>query len=609
MKHDPNSRYTSHGHILYTKYNMLFRFVISTLLFLGSLLALGKQAPTKVDPLEGVWEASSNLGPWLRGRIQIWDFDGKYEVEIGGYSALCEKKGSALEAVIAGGLGRFRGAVLPNGDIEGHWVQPNGTMTGYPFASPVTLARKAAGLWVGEIHPLDDEINMFLVVKKGQDGKLATFIRNPDRNLGVFLQADELVSDSNGVRLMGRYRGSKDVAELARGSYDADNTILSLYFSARGVSMDFTRVDQNDVSEFYPRPKGQRTYRYEPPKNRADGWDVGPVQGVGISAGGVDKFGQMLVDMPDESVHALNVHAALIARYGKLVFEEYFHGFSADKPHDLRSAAKSLTSILAGVAMDENKSFNLKTRVLDVLHPAGIDTSDPRKAQITVENLLTMSAGLDCDDSNDASPGNEDVMQSQNKDLDFYHYALNVPMAFDPGAKAVYGSALPNLLGGMIAAETKSWIPELFRDKLARPLGIEDYYIPINPGKQPYMGGGIHLKARDFMKFGQMMLNGGTWRGRRLLSKSFVEDSTRIHYPLEGLEYGYLWWIVKYPFHGQILEAYFAGGNGGQVLMVIPKLSLVFECLAGNYSDKVMYSIQRDWVPKYVLPMIDAEGK
>jgi len=421
----------------------------------------------------------------------------------------------------------------------------------------------------------------------------------------LFIQADELTSDTEGIHLKGTYLRSEDRVELARGSYDKSNEIISLYFPGRPMSFQFTKAATNEFSEFYPRPKGDRAYHYRPPVSLPDGWDVGDAGAAGISVPALERFIQMIIDQPDDSVHQLRVHGILLARNGKLVLDEYFHGYSANTPHDLRSAAKSLTSILAGVAMRESKTLSLRTRVLDVLGPTEqVKASDPRKAKITVENLLTMSAGLDCDDRNPNSPGNEDVMQSQSRDPDWYHFALNLPMAFEPGAQSVYGGALPNLLGGVIAADRNVWLPEYFRDRVAKPLDIDEYYVPLAPDGQAYMGGGVQLRPRDFLKLGQLMLDGGIWKGRRILEKSYVDLATQPHYELRGIRYGFLWWVIEYPFRGQTLQAFFAGGNGGQVVIVIPKLDLVFGCVAGSYSDSSTYIPQREFVPKYVLPMM-----
>jgi CubicO group peptidase (beta-lactamase class C family) len=106
------------------------------------------------------------------------------------------------------------------------------------------------------------------------------------------------------------------------------------------------------------------------------------------------------------------------------------------------------------------------------------------------------------------------------------------------------------------------------------------------------------------MKLGQLMLNGGTWGGRRVVSAEWAKRATSPLVPLGGVKYGYLWWVVEYPYHGRTLQAFYAGGNGGQVLMGIPELDLVVAFYGRNYNDPVMFRIQRRLVPDAVLPAI-----
>jgi CubicO group peptidase (beta-lactamase class C family) len=565
------------------------------------------------DELEGVWEARNMAGPLLRGRLSLWAEGSKITAEIGGISTHGILLESNLKLEFPNKLGSLRAELTSDGNFRGFWIQPSGTFLFGAYATPVELIKQSKGAWSGAVNPLDDVATLYLVVKKTAEGKFATFLRNPERNEGVHWNLKELVEDANGVRILGQNQlGPNNVVttEPARGNYDKESDTLSLYFPYRTSSFAFKRVSANSYSGFYPRPVGVRTYHYQPPFERADGWNVASAQAEGMSVPGVDKFVQSIIDRPDDSVHALNTHAVLIARHGKIVLEEYFHGFGPDVSHDLRSAAKSFTSVLAGIAIHESKILNLNTPIVDVLKQRSpIDEKDPRKSKITLENLLTMSAGLDCDDDSETSPGNEDTMQGQEKDPDWYHYAMNVPMAFDPGSKAVYGSALPNLVGGVIATDRKVWLPDYFRDKIANPLGIKDYGLPITPTGDAYMGGGVRLKPRDFLKLGQMMLDGGIWNGKRILDATYAHQAIQPRYQLAGIQYGFFWWVTDYAYQGRTVRAYFAGGNGGQVVEVIPDLSLVFCCNAGNYSDVGTYVPQREWIPKYVLPMIEASGK
>jgi len=515
----------------------------------------------------------------------------------------CILSGSRISLEFPNRLGWFKGNLLPSGEIDGHWIQPSGTFVFGQYASPVKLKMQAKGRWAGDVKPLDDVATIYLNVKKTPDDKLSAYIRNPERNVGLFWNAKQLIQDSNGVRLMGANDGV--AVETARGLYDKGNDTLALYFPFRAMSFTFTRATKNPLSGFYPRPVGERMYKYRVPTDSPDGWKVASASSVGLSIPSVEQFVQSIIETPDDSVHSLNTHSVLLARHGKLVLEEYFHGYNGEMTHDLRSASKSLTSILAGIAMQESASLNLKSPVVQILKQRfPIVDNDPRKDRITVENLLTMSAGLDCDDDRDSSPGNEDTMQSQQKDLDWYHYSISVPMVYEPGAKAVYGSALPNLLGGVIASDRKVWLPEFFHDRIAKPLGMENYYLPITPTGDAYMGGGFQLTPRDFLKLGQMMLDGGTWKGKQILNKAYVKESSKPRYELAGIQYGFLWWVTDYRYRGKSIRAFFAGGNGGQVVEVVPELSLVFCCNAGNYGDSGTFIPQREWIPKFVLPMI-----
>jgi CubicO group peptidase (beta-lactamase class C family) len=109
------------------------------------------------------------------------------------------------------------------------------------------------------------------------------------------------------------------------------------------------------------------------------------------------------------------------------------------------------------------------------------------------------------------------------------------------------------------------------------------------------------------MKIGQLMLNGGTWNGKRIVSAKWVHASYSPHYSLRGVHYGYLWWVTDYPYKGRIIRAFYAGGNGGQLLLGVPALDLLIEFWGGNYNDNGLYLPQRVWVPEDILPSV--EGK
>ena len=118
------------------------------------------------------------------------------------------------------------------------------------------------------------------------------------------------------------------------------------------------------------------------------------------------------------------------------------------------------------------------------------------------------------------------------------------------------------------------------------------------------MGGGIRWLPRDFLKLGQLMLNGGTWNGKRVLSKEWTERSTAPLYELRDRGYGYLWWTVEYPYKERSVRAFFAGGNGGQLVIGVPELDLLVAFFAGNYNDRTLFRYQEEFFPEYILPAV-----
>ncbi len=558
--------------------------------------------PAGSGSLDGLWEAVLRFGPDVRGALTIER--GTWRAEIAGHAAPVRMSGRTVTFALADQLGSFEGELAADGRrIAGHWTQPSGVRTGYPFASPVALVADDAGHFRGEVRPLDDHMTMRLAIRT-RDGASRAFLRNPERNVGVFTNVSRVERDGEAISLLGTRRGAAAEELLARGSHDAERDVLVL--PLRGGTYDFRRIDRETESGFYPRGARPRPYRYAPPPPLADGWPVGTLERAGLDRAAIERFVQLLIDMPMDSVSASDVHALLIARHGVLVLEEYFHGFHRDEPHDLRSAAKSLTSILVGAAIESGAPLAASTPVYRAVHrgafPAGLE---PRRRALAVEHLLTMSSGLDCDDGDPDSVGNEERMQEQTEEPDWWRYTLRLAMIRDPGRQAVYCSASPNLLGAVLRGATGESLPRLFHRLIADPLGIRRYHLPLSPTGEAYMGGGVYLLPRDFMKLGQLMLDGGAWKGRRIVGREWVRRSTSPLFDLAEIRYGYLWWVIEFPHRGRSVRAFFAAGNGGQVVMVIPQLGLVIAMNGGNYGDRERtYLPQRVFVPRHVLPAV-----
>lgn len=559
------------------------------------------------DRLVGLWKARRWFGPEARGPLVVRRSGSTFSADMLGRILAVGSDRDELTFALPNGQGSFRSRPVRQGPLAGHWFPPRGAARGAVYASPVELAPDGEDRWTGQVVPFEETFTLYLMISKRPDGALGAFLRNPERNYGVFLDADRLVLDGTAATLFGKRLGDSRDVELARGTYDAGRDRIAIDF-ARGGTYDFTR--DGDDSDFYPRGKNPAHYAYRPPLSRDDGWPTATLDDVGIDRAGIESFIQRLIDMPIESVHTPQVEGVLIARRGKLVLEEYFHGEHRDKLHETRSAAKSLVATMVGAAMKAGTPLALSTPVYQLMNggsfPAGLD---PQKRAMTLEHLLTMSSGYFCDDANPNAPGNENTMQEQDQEPDYHKFTLALPMAFPPGQTAVYCSANPNLALGVLARATGESALDTFDRLLGAPMRIRSYGWFLDPLGRPYGGGSVFMLPRDFMKLGQLMLDGGAWQGRQILDRDFVTRASAPRHALRNIKYGYLWWGIDYPYKDRSVHAFFAGGNGGQLVMVIPELDLVIAIYAGNYSDAgTSIEIQQNYPPRYILPAVREQG-
>lgn len=562
------------------------------------------QAPDKtlntVRELLGLWSAERNFGPELKGALTLHDVDGQLWAEIGGYSLRARVTDGEIRFEAPGGRGYFRGAVSAYQDrIDGHWVQPWNYRSFARMASPVSLNRTAEGVWSGVVTPLEDRLRFYLMIEEGEDGRIGAFLRNPEANIGRFYAIQEIVKDGDVLQFVdanGRVR--------LEGSYDARFGRLSVYFPLNGGMYDFVRAGDDPATAFYPRPQGDGPYSYRKP-TAGEGWQTARPEDVGMASAPLQEMIRMIIATPMDAVDAPYIHGVLVARHGKLVLEEYFHGYSRHQPHGTRSASKSMTTTLVGIA-DYKGTLGLSVPIYETLYDGEPpDDLDPRAERMTLRHLITMTSGLACDDGDQDSPGGEDRMQNQEEQPDWRQYTLDLPMMHEPGTHAAYCSAGQNLAGELLSHVSGEWLPEFYRNHFAGPVNAGLYHMNLTPVGEGYGGGGLFIKPRDFLKLGQLYLDEGVWRGRRLLDSGWAEAATTTDKTIREEGYGYGWWVFSYPFEGREVSAYYAGGNGGQYVIVVPELGLNIVIFGGNYNQRVMHAPKYEYVRDYVLRAVE----
>lgn len=332
-----------------------------------------------------------------------------------------------------------------------------------------------------------------------------------------------------------------------------------------------------------------------PPDALDDGWAVASFEDEGVQRAWMEWL-----EHDVEEGTQMEPDAVLIARHGRLIYERYWSGFAREDAHDLRSATKSFTSLLVGMAHERGVLPDLDAPVLSLLPDlAPVKNPDPRKERVTLRHLLQMRSGLACDDWVAGSPGQEEKMYRTD---DWARFVVDLPMAEEPGTATHYCTAGAVLLGAVLERASGLSIPELSRQWLFAPLGVKDFHWEPAGRRGTDTGGHLRLRPRDFLKVGALLVDGGTWNGKRLVPEAWVTESGQPLGPLGDAQYGLLWWHARFVIRDTPVEVSFARGNGGQYLFVAPSLGLAAAFTASHYNDDAGSLLPLTLFGQYVLP-------
>ena len=323
------------------------------------------------------------------------------------------------------------------------------------------------------------------------------------------------------------------------------------------------------------------TYRYERPLAVTDGWPTSSVDLHGPNTpqllGAVDEIRAGVYP---------EVHSLLVVQGGSLVLEAYFPGhdsqgqliaFSRTTPHEAQSATKSFRSAMMGIAIDQGYVSGVD-QALYTFFPEYEALFTGTKRDITVEDVLTMSTGLDWNEwlSFD-DPANTLREMYSLPAPQWAEYVLSRPMRYTPGSQFVYNTGASIMLNRMIM--NASGMPML-------NFVHQHYSTRVESTGAPGIGYplGASILPRDMAKLGQVFLDDGLWKGARVVSSSWVQQSTQARFQVNaGTGYGYQWWTRTYATSAGSYDAFYAAGNGGQYIIVVDALDLVIVFTGGNF--------------------------
>lgn len=373
-----------------------------------------------------------------------------------------------------------------------------------------------------------------------------------------------------------------------------ENNMLLTYGNAGGKrEIQLTKLDPSELSGYQPLSKDGYSYKVPSPVDSFI--KTASLEEVGINASMLDFMPQMNSGKYD------HIHSIIITKDNKLVFEEYFHGYHREYLHDIRSAFKSIASLLLGKAIMYNESIDLNNPILEYYPEYTI--ADSKKQKITIHHALTMSSGLALED--------EDEMQWNNND--WVGYKLNLPLEQEPGEKYKYSSGGMNLLTGVIQKTTEKYLPLFLYESILLPMDIKRFQMRTSPRGRAYLAGDFYLRPIDLTKFGLLVLNKGVWNMQQIIDADWIDISTQSYikgtWP-KNSDYGYLWRLLERNVGGKKMKTIEAWGNGGQFLIIIPEIEMIITFTGGNYNlfpemEEKPFTI----LEKYILPAVELEKK
>lgn len=376
----------------------------------------------------------------------------------------------------------------------------------------------------------------------------------------------------------------RDEAGLVTG-YEADGQSFEL------LSKDIEKKTMFPRKELFGKSED---YQYQEPTSVNNGLEAGNLK---------EEFTnpELIIEMVKETIKGSypDVHSILILKNEKLVLEEYFYGYEKETPHQLRSATKPFIGGILGIAIDQGFIKSEQEKLFAYFAPVYPDMPiNEGKKAITIEDFLRYRHGLDCENDNPESPGNEaTMMQSE----DWVKHTLELPIVGTPGTATSYCSGCSLTIGNLTEIATGRPIEDFAKEHFFDPMGISNYawrfdanQSSINTFSQMY------LTPRDLARIALMYKRGGLWNGRQVISKAWVDKT----FVAEKGQYGYFWKERSFLVNGKSYSSYMATGNGGQKINIWPELDMITVFTGGNYNSYFLYGKStppNEMIPKYIL--------
>ncbi len=285
-------------------------------------------------------------------------------------------------------------------------------------------------------------------------------------------------------------------------------------------------------------------------------WVTGVPEEQGVQSAPIDA---MLARIASEN---LPIDGFVLVRHGVIVAERYFYGYGAGTRHEMYSVTKSFTATALGIAIDRGLVSGVDAPALGFFPGLAVENLTPNKQRMQLRHLLTMATGH-----------TEDTTNAITVTGDWVKAFFDLPLPEEPGTRFLYNSGASVVVSAIVQAKTGMTTEDFARKTYLGVMGITNFTWQQGPNRLSIGGWGLALTPRDMAKAGLLWLNGGKWQGRRLVSKAWVDESSRKQIGngdsgYWNVGYGYQFWMN--PFGG-----FRADGYGGQLIFVLPDQDVV----------------------------------
>lgn len=565
-------------------------YILST-----TLLGCGHSIAQDTSPPLGLWvwqaEPTNSSFELILERTE----DGVWTARVNSEQVRVKRSNKTITFNLPDGV-RFKGKISETrSTIEGRFYQSSSSLGYADMVTLVSLQPKTNRSWYANVKLQPRPFRVFLDVFMDEQKQLSAVLRNPERNEIMRATRFSVASEGTDKWELVAKRGGRHI----RQSLEREGKALRLHHNWFDDPLLLVRATKVSSKGYYARDIVKFGDSYIPPKNLGDGWVVSSAKEAGFDPDIFDALVSELSLLDPRAKRPDLIHAMLVSYQGKLVFEEYFHGYDGETVHDTRSLGKVFAPVLIGALQQKGSTISADTRPIpDVLSNAGKRLRDKRKRDITLGHLMSFTSGLDCIENN-RSKGSEDRMWSQRKVKDFWLYTATLKQLHTPGERYAYCSGSINLVGSSIRSEAGKPIVETFNQLIAKPLNFSEYHWNLAPNGAAYLGGGVYLRPRDILKIGATYAAGGKWNGKQIIDGNWIGESTKAVINISpestglspeefqnnyfGGKAAYEWRLDEVVTQSKNYKLYEATGNGGQILLVVPKLELAVLFMGGNY--------------------------